>query len=301
MLFLFLLLVGHIPNESAALGGAEKRESNHIRAYCSILPLVYFAERIGGEHIMIESLVPPGVEPHTFEPTSHQMAAISRADMYFSIGLPFEEILLPKLKDSIKNLVVIDTSAGISRRRLPSTGHTDDRENHGDHENGHGHGAEDPHIWLSPTLVKLISSHILDSLITFDPGNKDSYKMNYEAFMNDIDRLKKNLTDLFDSDKGKRFLVFHPAFGYFADEFGLQQVAVEIEGKEPSAKQLARLLELLKKENVKIIYTQIQFSQQKAMIIARHLSGRIIAIDPLAEDWLQNIESMAKDIKKGIF
>jgi zinc transport system substrate-binding protein len=295
-LILFMLLYVIIPSHAFALGGNEKKDDSRIKVFCSILPLVYFSERIGGEHIDAESLVPPGQEPHTYEPTPHQMANLSSADMYFSIGVPFEKVLLPKLRESIQGLTIIDAGATIRLRHFNDTDHHRDEGS-----NDHHHGKGDPHIWLSPALVKTISANICDALVGFDPEKASYYKSNYALFMKDIDRLHKSLTEVFGSYKGRRFFVFHPAFGYFADEYGLIQVAIETEGKQPGARQLARLIEMAQEHNVKIIFTQVQFSQQKPAIIADAIDGVVVPIDPLAEDWLSNMKYIAEEIKKGLF
>jgi zinc transport system substrate-binding protein len=154
---------------------------------------------------------------------------------------------------------------------------------------------------LSPALVKTISAHILDAILSFDPEKASYYKSNYELFIKDIDLLHKTLAAVFTPYKGSKFFVFHPAFGYFADEYGLVQVAIETEGKQPSAQKLARLIEMVQKQKVKIIFTQVQFSQQKAAIIADAIDGVVVPIDPLAEDWLSNMKYIAEEIKKGLF
>jgi zinc transport system substrate-binding protein len=293
MLQLFCLIIS-----LHATGVQEETPPDTISIYVSILPQVYFVEKIGGERVKVRELVPAGREPHVFEPGPKQMTELSKTDMYFTIGLPFEKILLPKIRTSFTNLQIVHTEKGITYRQMKHdhVSHDDDT----DHEDEAETGSVDPHIWLGISEVKIQLKNILSALIAFDPHGKAYYESNYALFIQEIDllyaRLKKTLEPL----KEKRFFVYHPAFGYFADEFGLEQFPIEIEGKEPGARQLTRIIDMVKKEKVKVIFVQQQFSRRNATIIAEHTGCVVIPIDPLKKEWLENMEEIAAKLEKGL-
>jgi zinc transport system substrate-binding protein len=290
-----------------------------VAVFTSILPQEYFVERIGGERVEVEALVKPGSSPATYEPTPRQMAALSEARLYFRIGVPFENALLPNIEETMKGLRIVDTRKGITLRAMKAHHHHGEQEDasgdhregeheeedHDGHEHHEGHGegedhqhdgGNDPHIWLNPRLVKLQAQTIAEALIEIDPGGKDVYKSNLAAFLKDLDVLDANLAEALAPVKGKTFLVFHPAWGYFADAYGLEQEPIEIEGKEPSAMQLARIIEEAKEEGVRVIFVQPQFSQASAKQIAEAIGGAVVPIDPLARDYITNLEAVATKV-----
>jgi zinc transport system substrate-binding protein len=260
-----------------------------IVVFTSIVPQEYFVERIGGNRVEVQALVKPGSSPATYEPTPRQMAALSEARLYFRIGIPFENALLPNIEETMKGLRIVDTRKGITLRAMKAH-HHDESEDH-QHD-----GGNDPHIWLNPRLVKLQAQTIAEALIEVDPDGKDVYKKNLAAFLKDLDVLDAKLAEALAPVKGKTFLVFHPAWGYFADAYGLEQEPIEIEGKEPSAKQLARIIEEAKEEGVRVIFVQPQFSQASAEQIAEAIGGAVVPIDPLARDYITNLEAVAAKV-----
>ena len=261
-----------------------------IEAFASIVPQAYFVERIGGGRVEVQALAKPGSSPATYEPTPRQMAALSEAKLFFRIGVPFENAFLPKIEETMKGLRIVDTRKGITLREMKAHHH------HGECEDHQHKGGDDPHIWLNPRLVKLQARTIADALIEVDPDGKDVYEKNLAAFLKDLDALDAKLTEALAPVKGKTFLVFHPAWGYFADAYGLKQEPIEIEGKEPSAQQLARIIEQAKKEDVRIIFVQPQFSQASAQTVAKAISGAVVPIDPLARDYIGNLQSVATKV-----
>jgi zinc transport system substrate-binding protein len=158
----------------------------------------------------------------------------------------------------------------------------------------HEEGAPDPHVWLSPELVKVQSQAIYEALARLDPAHKDAYKANLEAFIADIDLLERDIKATLSGLKSSKFLVFHPAWGYFAHDFGLEQIPVEVGGQEPSAQELAHLIEEAKKENIRVVLAQPEFSTADAETIAREIGGKVLLISPLAPDWLANMRNVAQ-------
>lgn len=297
-LFSFLgVLAASRPAGAAATSAAGP--SARLKVGVGILPMKYFAERVGGEFVDVTVLVGPGQEPHTFEPTMKQMSALEEARLYFSLGLPFEQQLVQKLKGTAKQLTVVDVRSGLPLRRLSP------QEVHAGHggeagQPGERAGEPDPHVWLNPGLVKVIAATIASALTQADPAHGDDYKKNLEAFQADLDRVDAKLAQVLAPLKGKEFLVFHPAFGYLADAYGLVQVAVEVEGKEPSAKQLAELIDTGRQKHVRVVFVQKQFSQKSAEAVAQALGAAVVPMDDLAYDYLGNLEVLAGELQKGL-
>jgi len=263
----------------------------------SILPQAHFVERVGGERVRVIVLVGPGQSPHAYEPTPKQVAELAGARAYFTIGVEFERGILPRLRSSFPKLRIVDTRAGVPLRTM--TGAETSAEC--DHGHDHGHhdhqGTPDPHIWLSPRLVRIQAQTIADALADLDPPGAETYRRNLAAFQADMDRLHDRLETALAGLKGREVFVFHPAFGYFLDEFGLRQIPVEIEGKEPTARQLATVIERAKAAGVRVIFVQPQFSRKSAEAVAEAIGGVVVPLDPLARDFTANLEDIAAKIQ----
>lgn len=262
--------------------------ADRVTVFTSILPQEYFVERVGGDRIQVQALVTPGSSPATYEPTPRQMAALSEAEIFFRIGVPFENAFLPKIEGMAKGPRIVDTREGIALREMKAHHHHDEEPHV-----GCDHGGTDPHIWLSPRLVKVQARTIADALIDIDPEGRAAYEKNLASFVEELDALDAHLVEALAPVKGKTFMVFHPAWGYFADAYGLDQTPVEIEGKEPSGRQLARVIEMAKGEGVRVIFVQPQFSTKSAERIAEAIDGAVVPIDPLARDYVANLERVA--------
>jgi zinc transport system substrate-binding protein len=271
----------------------KKTPESRLHVMVSIVPQQYFVERIGGDHVNVSVMVEPGASPATYEPKPEQLKALSDAAAYFSIGVPFESAWLDKIADANQNMLMVDTIANVERQ--PMTAHEHHAEEvHEDEEDGTGEGTLDPHVWLSPKLVKLQSQAIYEALVQIDPAHRDDYQANLEAFMADIDDLESYIEQTLSGSKSNKFMVFHPAWGYFASDFGLEQIPVEVEGQEPSPQELARLIEEARAENIQVILAQPEFSTQDAETIAQEIDGEVLLVSPLAPDWLANMRQVAQ-------
>lgn len=292
LLALAALFAGPIASASAA-------PNPRLRIAVSILPQVEFVERIGGDRVEVEALVLPGQSPATYVPTSRQMVRLSRAQVYFRIGVPFEEALLPRIEAVCPNLKVVDTRQGIRLRKM---GVDAGAEKGVLHEEGddHRHGDLDPHCWLDPRLVIVQCRIICDELIRLDPEGAAAYRQALEAYSADLKRLHERLTNTLKPLKGQTLLVFHPAFGYFADAYGLTQVAVEAGGKKPGPRRLAETIATVRQHGVKAVFVQAQFDQSSARAIAGAIGGKVVGLDPLARDYIRNMEAMANKIRSAL-
>ncbi len=259
-----------------ATAGQDVAHERPIPVFVSIQPQAYFVKRIGGDHVRVEVLVRPGAGPATYAPTPKQMARLAEARVFFRIGVPFERTLVAKIRRTMPDLLIVDTSAGL-RQTLEK-----------------GKEEPDPHTWMDPMLVKRQGRVIMQTLAKIDPGNKVEYEKNYTKFADDLDALDRRIRKELKKSTGKTIFVYHPAYGYFCRAYGLRQKAVEVGGRNPSSKQLARLIEEAKKEGVRVIFVQPQFSKKKARVIAGAIGGTVMVFDPLAYDYINNLDQVAK-------
>ncbi len=278
-----------------------------VRVAVSILPQKYFIQRIAGDLAEVTVLVPPGADPHTYEPKPSQMRGLADARLYMTIGVPFEKAWLDRITAAGgKDMTLVRLEKGIDL--LPQDEHflDDDHGHDADHKDAghdagsavghHDHEGGDPHIWLSPALVKMMAGSIKAALVKADPAHAPLYRANHDAFVRELDELDLHINGLFENvpENRRRFMVFHPAWSYFAHNYNLREVAIEVEGREPGPKQLTRIVEFAKKEKIEAIFVQPQFSRRGAETIARNVGAKLIEADPLAEDWAANIRRVAE-------
>ena len=274
-----------------------------VAVFVSLGPQKYFVQQIGKNLVNIQVMIPPGADFHIYEPKPKQMVAITRAQLYFAIGIEFEKARLKKLARGNPQLKVVRTDQGIQKipmaiYRHPGKNETQHAEAEIDQDKDYpASSGFDPHIWLSPPLVRKQARTILMALQEIDPAHHSTYEANYQTFIVEIAELDSELKNLFSGKHGFQFMVFHPAWGYFAHTYGLRQLPVEIEGKDPKPRQLRALIEHAREHDIKVIFVQPQFSTRNAELIAREIDGQVVVADPLAEDWADNLRKVARQIK----
>jgi len=270
-----------------------------VKVFVSIAPQKYFVQRVAGDLAEVSVLIPAGADPHTFEPKPKQMAALAKSAVYFAVGIDVEKAWLKKIAAANPKMRVVQTDDGIAKIPMASGRY----EPHGSaagpggHEkDGHAHGAGslDPHVWLSPELVKIQAGHIFRALVSVDPANRMRYEDGYHRFLGELDALHQEMKTLFAGRGGERFMVFHPSWGYLADAYGLVQVPVEAGGKEPKPAQLLRLVREAREHGIKVIFVQPQFSTKSAELLSREIGGQAVYADPLAENWAENLREVAR-------
>ncbi|MBN2587606.1 MAG: zinc ABC transporter substrate-binding protein, partial [Candidatus Fermentibacteraceae bacterium] len=262
----------------------------------SVLPQGYFLEKVGGDRVEVTVVVPPGASPATYEPSPSDMRAMSEAEVWFTVGVAFEEPWLPRFTGSNPDLRVVSTISEIERRPVGrySIESLDFDDVDGDRGHTHDEGSPDPHVWLSPELVRSQASVMARELAAIDPSAADFYIENLESFQREIDSLQNGIHSLLDTLSGRSFMVFHPAWGYFADEFGLIQVPVESGGSEPSPGEMALLVDYARANGISTIFVSPQFSTSSARAIASEIHGEVSHLDPLARDWADNLLRVAE-------
>jgi zinc transport system substrate-binding protein len=308
-------------------GEKEKNENEKIKVITTILPIKHFVEKVGGDKVEVELLIPPGSEPHTYELTPRQLVGISDADLYVKAGqIEFEKANLDKIKEQNEDMLMVNGSEGVELRELESHSHEhgneheedahgesdedeykedtndvnheeDEKQSHEEEGNEEG-GEKDPHTWLSIENANIYVENIYEALVEVDPNNKDYYYENKEQYIKELDELGDELKETLKEESGRKIIVYHPAFGYLLDDYNIEQLPIEIEGKEPTAKQLEELIEEALEENVKTIFVQKQFSAKSAEALAEEIDGVVVQIDPLAENFIENLRGIAKELKK---
>lgn len=263
----------------------------------SILPQAEFVRRIAGDAVRVIVLVGPGSSPHSYEPSPRQMAQLSSASAWFTIGVEFETALAPKVRKLYPRLLLADTSRNLKFRTLEA--HEEEGEGHGEEEGEHGEEARDPHVWLGKDEVKSQLAVIRDELSKILPSKAGQFASNHDAFVRDIDAAFAALEPKLAPLRGERVFVYHPSFGYFLDDFGIIQEAVELGGKEPTQKTLAALIAKAKEEKARAVFVQKQFSSNAAKTIAKAIGAAVVEIDPLAERWLDNISAIGEALAKA--
>ena len=310
-----------------ALVGLSSFAYANVNAIVSIVPQQTFLKKIGGDKVNISLMVKPGNSPHTYEPKPSQMRDISKADIYFTIDVEFEHNWVKKFQNQNKSMIVKDMGQNVAKIDMEEHSHHDDHDNHNEHKghddhddhdehkghddhakehhddhdghNDHDEEGKDPHIWTTPANVKIIANNIYNELVKLDNKNKAYYKTNLTAFLKEIEQTNKQIKNLLkDTPKHSKFMVFHPAWGYFAKEYDLEQLAIEAGGKNPKPKQIAYLIEEAKEEKVRAVLTAPEFSISTAQQIAKEVGVPVIKISPLSPKWSENLIELAKAISK---
>lgn len=263
----------------------------------SILPQKYFVEQIAKDFLHVNVMVAPGANQHTYEPKPAQMKELAKSDAYFSIGDGFEKAWLPKFKSSNPKMLMVDSVKGIEKITMADHHHEGEKKDaHRDHEEE----SLDPHVWLDPILVKTQAKNIYDALVILYPAQSAEFTKNYETFIASLDALDASIQTALNEIKSRKFIVFHPSFGYFAKRYELEQIAIEVSGKEPKPSELATIIKEAKEENAKVVFVAPQFSQKSAISIAKQINGKVLPIDPLAYAWSENLLSIAKTFQSEL-
>ncbi|MDD7090541.1 metal ABC transporter solute-binding protein, Zn/Mn family [Campylobacter sp.] len=296
----------------------------------SIAPVGYLAKAVGGDKIEVQSLAKGDV--HSYEPKPNDMKAVAKARIFIAAGLEFEEAWIPRFKASAKNLVVVQSDAKIAKLKEEHAGHADHDEEHGEHDEKHsghddhkakddkhsGHSEHakhdekheaheehdeeheahaDPHVWLNPVLAITMARNISDALIDMDKANKDFYLKNFQKLMNDLLAFDESAKNELAGLKNRKFVVYHPAWGYFAKHYDLEQISIERNGKEPKIDEMASTVKMIKDENIKVIFADPNRSQKSAQVLASQTGAKVELLDPLGYNLLENLKIAVRAIK----
>lgn len=272
---------------TACAGKATKNAEERIITV-TIEPLRYFAEAIAGDKFTVQSMVPKGMSPETYDPTPRQLVALSESEAYLRIGyIGFELSWMDRILQNNKHLKVFDTSKGVDLIR--AKGHY-----HGDHYHA---GGVEPHIWNSAANARIIAANILKALCELNKENESYFHQQYEELIRKIDETDRTIQNLLSEKADHAFMIYHPALSYFARDYNLHQISIEEEGKEPSAAHIKSLVEVSRFEEIRVIFIQPEFDKRNAEIIAKETETEIVSINPLAYDWPTEMIHTAKSLK----
>ncbi|MGB9940329.1 metal ABC transporter solute-binding protein, Zn/Mn family [Methanosarcina sp.] len=285
-------------NESTGQEVKVTESGEPIVVAVSVLPQAEFVEKVGGDKIKTVVVIPPGADPHTYEPSPRELGEVSQARMYVTVGvdMPFEKVWIDRFESINSETLIINSSNGIKLKELAAHEHDEGEgaeEHAGELEADHEETGLDPHIWTSPANAKIMVENVYEGLAKIDPGNETYYAQNRDAYLKELDALDARIREKLEGKKERNFMVYHPSWGYFAADYNLTMIPVEIEGKEPSAQDLAELVDLAKEKQVKVIFVQSQFSTRSAQAVAEEIGGEVIAVDPLAKDYIANMDNVS--------
>lgn len=278
LIWVGLCVIFVFATSTVLMGTERKSESEMMGVMVTIFPLVDFVENVGKDKVEVTVMVPPGVSPHTYEPTPSQLRELSKAKIYVKVGsgVEFELVWMNKLIEVNKNMLICDSSRGVQLM------------------------GKDPHIWLSPLNAKIQVENIYEALVKIDPTNKEYYAQNKENYLKKLDELDRKIGDGLSGIKNRKFMVFHPAWGYFARDYDLEQIPIEKEGKEPTARGLAKIIKQAKTNSITVVFVSPQFSTESAETIAKEIGGRVAFINPLARDYVTNMHTVLDELVQGL-
>ncbi|HEX6861185.1 MAG TPA: zinc ABC transporter substrate-binding protein [Thermoanaerobaculia bacterium] len=261
-LFLFLLAGCAVPEEAGY----------RIRVAVSVAPQAAIVQRIGGDRVAVDSLVAPGASDEDLSLSPRKAIALEHTDLYVKVGHPafsIEARYIDPFLERHPEIRVVDMSRGMDLIT----------------EDDHGHEGGDPHVWVAPQTVGVAARNIAAALSDLDPAHAPEYRANLERFLKDVDRLDREIrARLAPLENGRRaFLVYHPSWGYFARQYGLEQIAIEAEGKEPGAVRLIRVIEQARRERAQVVL--VPYPRESAQVLAEAIGGRIVTADPQSADW----------------
>lgn len=260
------------------------------RVVVTILPQAEFIEKIAGDKVSITTMVPPGASPHTYEPRPSQMIEVAEAEMFAKVGtgLDFELVWMPKIIETNPNILIVNSSEGIHLIEM------------GAHDNEYPLGGKDPHVWLSPKKAIIMVENLYEGLVKIDPDNKEYYTKNKDVYINSLKELDSTIMQTFSGLKTKKFMVYHDSWGYLAYDYGLEQIPIQKEGKEPTPEGIATLIDQARENNITIIFASPEFEIQTAKTISEEIDGTVILISPLAKDYIENLKRMSDEISKSL-
>lgn len=260
----------------------EQKNSHHVLV--SVSPHRFFVQKIAGNTLTVGLMVPAGASAHTYDPTPKQMIAASNADIWFRIGESFENKAIPAMKQQTPSMRIVDLRENLDLISDPT------------HVCMHHKGCMDLHFWLSPKLAKTQAHTIAKALIECYPEHTELYQKNLAIFEKELDGLDQEIAQTLSKLTSRTIMVSHPAYGYFARDYGLYQFSIEFEGKDPTPQQLTKILNEARKQNIKTVFVQPQYSSKGAKLIAEQIHARIVTLDPYSEDFYATLREIADSI-----
>ena len=278
--FILILIFVVVAYVYTSTGNNTGSRDGQIGVMVTVGPQEEFVKRVGGDRVNVTVMVPPGADPHTYEPLPNQMKQVQDAQIYFQVGsdVEFELAWMGKLTSMNSQMKLVNTSTGI--QLIPNTAESEE--------------GSDPHVWVSPRNAKVMVENIYQGLSQADPENKEYYTKNRDEYLKELDELDKNITQRLSAKNNTKIMVYHPAWAYFCKDYNLKQISIEQDGKEPTPQAIASLVDTARRENIKVIFVSPEFSTSNAQVIASEIGGKVVVIDPLSNDYLKNMQKVAE-------
>ncbi len=278
--FILILIILTVTYLYTSPGNNTGSRDGKIGVVVTVGPQEEFVKRVGGDRVNVTVMVPPGADPHTYEPLPNQMKQVQEAQIYFQVGsgVEFELSWMGKLTSMNPQLKLVNSSTGI--QLIPNTAESEE--------------GSDPHVWVSPRNAKVMVENIYQSLVRADPENKDYFTKNRDDYFKELDELDKNITQRLSGKNNTKIMVYHPAWAYFCKDYNLHQISIQQDGKEPTPQALASLVDTARRENIKVIFVSPEFSTSNAKVIANEIDGKVVVVDPLSKDYLKNMQKVAE-------
>lgn len=280
----------------------------------SVPPQSFFVNKIAGDTVETITLIPPGYSPENYQPKPYEIEKLSKAKVYFTTDVPTEEAnILPSLKDLSGDIKIVDMFDMIADKykvltfdlyddSLDAVLLHDEEENHDEHEGeeAHDHSGADPHIWMSPKRAMMMAEIVYSELVIISPENEEIYKTNLNSLINELEDVDKYIKDTLADKTNKSFIIYHPSLGYFADDYDIKMLAIEENGKETTAKNLERIIDFAKSNNIKVVFYQTEIDSSQAKVIASEINGSVVGINPLSEDYISNLKQLVDVLKDNL-
>ncbi len=271
--------------------------------FVSLLPQADIVRRVAGGAVEVEAMIGRGQAEHQYEPTPQQILRLQNARAYFTVGVGAETRLVDQIRRAYPGVPIVDSRRGVPLRKLTdqeSAACTEDHDHAHDHDHEHAAGAPDPHVWLDPALLKIQARNVAEELTKILPDQKEQFEKNLAEFEAELDALDAEIDELMRPFEGRTLLVFHPTLGYFADRYRLVQRAIEVEGKEPSPRQIESIVTEARKLGVGAVFYQPQFPRRSADVIADAIHGRAVELDHLPENIIEGLRDLARKIAEAL-
>jgi len=287
--------------------GPHGRIDGKLAVAVSVPPQAWLVRAIGGEHVDVAVLVAGGQSPHTHQPTDAQISRVMASAVYFRIGVPFERGHWFEAVKHAGRMRIVDQRHGIVLREIEAHGHNEApaaepaHDHHGhDHHHGHEHDdGKDPHIWTAPRLLQTQAKTVLDALVSADPDRAPQYRSRHAELVQRLQEADSEIRAVLEPVQGHAFFIYHPSWGYFADEYGLKQIAIETGGKDPSDAELTALQKQARQAKARVVFVQPQIQGRGARVVAEAVGAELVRIDPLAPDVLENLKRVARAIAES--
>ncbi len=274
--------------------GKTRANSTTTQVLVGVDPIAYLVERIGADYVSVSVLTPPGKDPETFAPSPSSLASFAESKLFFIVGLPIEERFVKNLQSVASNASTIDLSANLELLSAPRSSHTETRE-----ESDADDNELDPHIWTSPANARVMVETIVEELSKLDPEHTEIFETNAQKLDEELSALQEEIGARLASAKGRSFYTFHPAYGYFAREFGLTQEAIESEGKAPRARELGELIESGKASSARVLIVQPEFDRASAQVVADAIGASLVVHSPLFKDYFENLRALTDAVARS--